>query len=464
MRFRFKILLCLIILLSLSLGVSGSWIIDLSFRDALDREQDSALNAYQMTASALELTGQTDPEPLGQVLGRIQELAGWDCVQLTRDGEVIYRLGRVFASSEDVNNAMPGMCCARLFSLEGGGTYIQLSGVIDLRSETMELTLVRDVTTIYEVRDNLLRIYHTVFLFTVLLGGAVGWLLALVLTGPLRQISIAARRMAKGDLSVRLKTRSNDEMGHLSRNFNHMAAQLEENVHSLEETMAAQERFMGSFAHELKTPMTSIIGYADLLRTQSLPQDEAREAANYIFSESKRLERLSIKLLELLVAKNKTPLLQEVSVDRQIYALAKHLRPIYREKGIVLECRCQPVKCPMDAELFQSVLMNLLENSRKAIEQGGLILIMADTTETDCRIQICDNGRGMPPEAIRHITEAFYRVDKSRSRARGNAGLGLTLCDEIIRLHDGSMTFDSTPGKGTCVTITLPLTAKGGTT
>ena len=220
---------------------------------------------------------------------------------------------------------------------------------------------------------------------------------------------------------------------------------------------------MGSFAHEMKPPMTSIIGYADLLRTQVLSQEESREAANYIYAEGRRLESLSIKLLELLVAKNKHLELLEVSIDQQIYALVKHLRPIYAKSNIQIKCRCKPIKCAIDSALIQSVLINLLENSRKAMESGGHILILTDGNSTHCRIQICDNGRGMPREALQHLTEAFYRVDKSRSRAQGNAGLGLTLCDEIIRLHGGILSFDSKPGRGTCVTITLPQHPEGGT-
>ncbi len=462
MGFRFKILLCLMALLSLSLGISGSWIISDSFRDALEQEQRSARSAFQMTVSALVLTGEIDPESLGQALGKIQKLAGWDCAQLSRESETIYRLGSHFDPAQIEQATIPDECFAGLFFPEDK-VCNQLTGVISLRGEAYTLTLVRDITAIYENRDSLLKNYHTVFLVTVLVVGAVGWLLVSVLTGPLRRVSIAARRMAKGDLSVRLKTRSKDEIGLLSRNFNHMASQLEENIHSLEDTMAAQERFMGSFAHELKTPMTSIIGYADLLRTQVLSQEESREAANYIYAEGRRLESLSIKLLELLVAKNKHLELLEVSIDQQIYALVKHLRPIYAKSNIQIKCRCKPIKCAIDSALIQSVLINLLENSRKAMESGGHILILTDGDSTHCRIQICDNGRGMPREALQHLTEAFYRVDKSRSRAQGNAGLGLTLCDEIIRLHGGILSFDSKPGRGTCVTITLPQHPEGGT-
>ena len=96
--------------------------------------------------------------------------------------------------------------------------------------------------------------------------------------------------------------------------------------------------------------------------------------------------------------------------------------------------------------------------ARKAMEQGGQILIQSDFSEAGLRIRVADNGRGMPEEALNRLTEAFYRVDKSRSRAQGGAGLGLALCRRIVELHNGELRFTSREGVGTCVTVLL----KGG--
>ena len=304
----------------------------------------------------------------------------------------------------------------------------------------------------------MLSAFRGVFLITLAVGGIISFGLATALTSPLRKVSRATRKMADGDLNVRLKLKSKDEVGQLSRDFDHMAGALQTNITAMEETMAAQERFMGSFAHELKTPMTSIIGYADLLRTQSLDGRDAQEAANYIFSEGKRLESLSLKLLQLHLAKHETPELERVQMDRFVTNLVRQLRPVYEQSGIRLECQTKPGNWDLDPELMESVLMNLMDNARKAMEQGGIIALLVDFPENTCRIRVVDNGRGMPPEVLNHLTEAFYRVDKSRSRAQGGAGLGLSLCSEIVRYHNGELKFESKPGKGTCVSVIL----KGG--
>lgn len=215
---------------------------------------------------------------------------------------------------------------------------------------------------------------------------------------------------------------------------------------------------MGSFAHELKTPMTSIIGYADLLRTQALDPADAQEAANYIFSEGKRLESLSLKLLQLHLSRHEPPEREKVDMARFLTRLTHQLRPVYEKEGIRLDCRTQPGTWPVDPELMESVVTNLMDNARKAMDRGGVIGLLLDYPDNTCRIRIVDNGRGMPPEVLKHLTEAFYRVDKSRSRAQGGAGLGLSLCNEIVQCHNGVLKFDSVPGKGTCVSVIL----KGG--
>ena len=104
---------------------------------------------------------------------------------------------------------------------------------------------------------------------------------------------------------------------------------------------------------------------------------------------------------------------------------------------------------------MKSLLYNLIDNASKAMDQGGIIGVKATAIPGGCQFYVADNGRGMEEKELARITEAFYRVDKSRSRAQGGAGLGLALCKQIVELHNGSIHFDSKPGAGTQVTVTL---------
>ncbi|MBR4867509.1 MAG: HAMP domain-containing histidine kinase [Clostridia bacterium] len=460
MKFRTKILLAMVWLLSVALGVGGAFMVEHSFSGAIAREKNACREHYRMIVSAMELriatgSGENSTETWQDTMERLETAVDTVAWRLTRDGEVVLQAGETFPES----TPEPGenqQILQVFHTHEGKKTaYISLSGGIQMGEERMVLTLVTDVSDVYRERESMLVSFQWVFTATLAAGAIFSFFLAAALTGPLRKMSSAARKMAEGDLGVRIRTRSKDEVGALARDFNHMADRLQSNIRAMEETVEAQERFMGSFAHELKTPMTSIIGYADLLRGQEMNARDAQEAANYIFTEGKRLESLSLKLLSLHLAKNETPDLEWVEVNRLVERTAKKMRPVLMQSGIRLECRTTPGKWRMDAALMESVLTNLLDNARKAMEKEGMVAMLLDYPDGDCRIRVIDNGRGMPPEVISHLTEAFYRVDKSRSRAQGGAGLGLSLCNEIVEYHGGELQFESIEGKGTCVSVIL---------
>ena len=133
----------------------------------------------------------------------------------------------------------------------------------------------------------------------------------------------------------------------------------------------------------------------------------------------------------------------------------RHLKNVFAEEGIEMELLAEEGCCMLEPDLFQTILINLLDNAKKAMEQGGKILVKLDMTEQGCVLYVKDEGRGIPKEAYKHLTEAFYRVDKARARKSGSAGLGLSLCEKIVELHHGCMLFESEEGLGTEVTVFL---------
>ena len=163
-------------------------------------------------------------------------------------------------------------------------------------------------------------------------------------------------------------------------------------------------------------------------------------------------------MLDIFVADHRELILKQVSPAGLIRDLTEHLRPIYEKKGIELSCECEEGTCMLDSDLIRMLLLNLLDNARKALDHGGHIGITSSMLEDGCRLIIADNGKGIPREALQHLTEVFYRVDKSRSRAQGSAGLGLSLCAKIVERHHGTIHFDSKLGTGTTITVEL----KGG--
>ena len=461
MSFRVKLMIAIVVLLSISVGLGGSLLISVSFSSTLENERQSALRSYMATQNALLLANsisqQTEYEDIVDTLSQLdgQGQALWAGARLSQDSDILYSSGVL--PSENSPQPENGYCSISMFS-DPSGYYILASGLIRVNSEFLRLDLVSDVTRAYDTRHTQLGIYHWLLAVVSALGAVGSWLTASLLTRPLRRLSKATREIAAGDLTARAKVTSGDEFEALAQDFNTMAQRLQENIGELQDSMHRQEEFMGSFAHELKTPMTSIIGYSDLLRSRNLDDSERQEAANYIFSESRRLESLSLKLLDLLVLRRKDMELLEASPEILVSGVVRTMRPILAKQDIVIRYRCESGTCLLEADLVKSLIINLVDNSRKGMDGPGIIYILSSMTEDGCVIQVVDNGRGIPQEELGRITEAFYRVDKSRSRAQGGAGLGLALCREIALLHNGDIHIKSVLGKGTSVSVEL----KGG--
>lgn len=446
--------LVMVWLLTLSYGVGGVLLIRQNFESSMEQTQSNIEESYEMILKTVELVNfvdiQQDFSSISNALERMNTSESVVGMSLKRDDVILYQSGEAVERTEENEAEFSSL----MFSRDVRHLY-QISGELKTNGKPLKLVVVYDISSVYTARDEQTRTYHQVLIVLLVFGGVTAWLSAFYMTTPLVKVSKTARALSSGNYEARVNPKTHDEIGQLGSDFDNMADKLSENINELKLAMEHQEMFMGSFAHELKTPMTSIIGYADLLRSDALSHEESQEAANYIFSEGKRLEALSFKLLDLLMMRNQNLNMVPTDMKHMIENLTFHLQPVYKKRNIALQCRCEPALCMVEPDLFSSVIANLVDNSRKAMDNGGNIMIMGDSVKGDYRIRVIDNGRGMPEEAIRHITEAFYRVDKSRSRAQGGAGLGLTLCKEIIQLHNGRITFASREGNGTCVTVMI---------
>ena len=187
----------------------------------------------------------------------------------------------------------------------------------------------------------------------------------------------------------------------------------------------------------------------------TLSKEYADYASNYIFSDARILERLSIKMLELIVAEKERPELVLTNPSEIIKNLTIHLEEEYNNRSIHFITELDDGRCMLEPDLFTSLIINLLENAKRAMPDGGTISISSEITKNGCIVSVSDTGQGIPAEALVHITEAFYRVDKARSRAHGGAGLGLTLCAKIAKLHNGSISIESQVDRGTKITVNL---------
>lgn len=211
-----------------------------------------------------------------------------------------------------------------------------------------------------------------------------------------------------------------------------------------------QSRFVADLTHELKTPLTSMIGYADLLRSAPLDESRRRAAADAIYHESTRLESLSQQLLALQGLQTDGVTLGSVPVAAVFADVARSL------PDAALDCDA-PAGATVRADrvLLADLLRNLVLNALHAEPKDGTVHLTCAEAGGQWRLTVRDNGCGIPAGALPHLTEPFYRVDKARARANGGSGVGLALCTEIAAAFGTKLEFESTPGEGTTVAICL---------
>ncbi len=446
MRFRTKIALSVTCLLAVLFGIGGSIWIAASFHTSFNRQKADASDAVNLTVDMVQTLG---------------EYSGWE----DEDGlqphlqQNVYQLWEqgIMSSFLSLSVSVGGVTLFHLGDTVDpnspqGQECLFLEQTLAVNDMDYRFSFVYDISSVYETRQIQFQVYVLVYLGLILVCAVLSYTIAWFLTRPLKRLAKASREIASGNLSCRSRVTSRDEIGRLSREFDAMADQVEQSVEQLKQSMEQQERFMGSFTHELKTPMTSIIGYADLLRSHDLTPEEQAEAAEYIFSEAKRLERMSMTLLDLFVTGKQSVPLRSCEPGVLVEDYVRRLAPVYAQQGIDLNCEVQPGSCLLEPDLFVTLTANLIDNARKALpSRGGRILVILEMTEDGCRLIVQDNGRGIPQDSLKHLTEAFYRVDKSRSRAQGGSGLGLALCENIVKLHGGELYFQSKQNQGTDV-------------
>lgn len=338
---------------------------------------------------------------------------------------------------------------------KNGSQYILLAGmdVPEMGDQSYKLILVRDISSLYEdIRR------QAFFYFAIYLGMALAAVfLVSVMTkkalAPLRELQQAAQDISGGMFCRRADVSARDETGEVAEAFNSMAERIERQVEELSSESERRRQMLGALTHEMKTPMTSIMGYADSLLHVNLTQEQKESALRHIHDECGRLGRVNSKLMSLIgMYDNDSISMEETSIEEIFESVAELEENNLKSRKMTLKHTCRMDKRFMDKDLMVSLLVNLVDNAAKASLEGAYIYM----TARENTIAVRDNGCGIPKEEIPRVTEAFYMVDKARSRKAGGNGLGLALCSRIAKLHGADLRIESEPGEGTEVSIVFP--------
>jgi signal transduction histidine kinase len=283
-----------------------------------------------------------------------------------------------------------------------------------------------------------------VVLVAVLVGVAASAILAMLfarrLARPLREMSRAARRIAQGDYRARVPRQGPEEGASLADSFNQMAM-------SLEEQQQVRRDFIATAAHELRTPLTNLKGYLEALRDGVVPADAATFES--LLEEADRLVRLSRSLDTLAEGDAATapPEALEVDVAAAIRSAVDLARPSFARADLVVNVDVAPaLPARANPDHLAQVLANLLQNALRYTPRGGRVTIHGERRPGDVLISISNTGDGIPPDDLPRVFERFYRVDKSRDRASGGAGIGLAIVQQLIEADGGEVGVESREG------------------
>ena len=287
----------------------------------------------------------------------------------------------------------------------------------------------------------------------LLVSAALGFPLAYTLVRPLRRIAEASKQLARGRYETRLPITSRDEIGRLAQDMNDLAQ-------ALERTEQSRRRWVADISHELRTPLSVLRGEVEALQDGLRPY--SAEALGSLHGEIMRLGRLVDELYQLSLSDvgaltyHKSRIDPLVLIEETIAALEKG----FREKGITVTLNARPsgtVYVHADGDRLSQLFRNLLANSLKYSEPGGRVEVAVDIENKSLVFDFQDTDPPVPDEALAQLFDRFYRVDQSRNRTTGGAGLGLAICRNIVEAHEGAISARRSPLGGLWIRVELPV-------
>ena len=315
-----------------------------------------------------------------------------------------------------------------------------------------------DITHIYEAyfaqRDRL-KVLTIVF---SLLSGIILLVTIRFLLRPVKKLQWGIHSISDGDYGRQLEVKGNNEITELTKDVNQMSEKIADDNRAKEEMIESRQVFIDNMAHEMKTPLTAILGFSDILTIkQNLTEEQIKEYSGYIYKEALRLKTMSGKLMELAQIEEKNVKGECVDIGNILDEVILSEQIVLEKSNIKINKKIVNKNVMVDKDLIKSVFYNILDNGAKSTTQNGEMDVSMSVENNKVVIKIQDYGIGIPKEDVKKVMEPFYMVDKSRTRKSGGAGLGLALCKKIIELSNGEIEISSDIGKGCLVTVTLPV-------
>lgn len=453
MKLWLKISLLAIIMVTLATGICSLVMLLRSGQSNLDLEIRNTLTDQKMRAASWSAAMENELNTQYSATAQ-RSLADYLIDKFTDENTILISGDDFISNATSMNpkDYLPVETDGQQYIIQDidGSTMMIAGSRLKINNTLYELYVIKDISAVYAGIQELTYQFALINLAVIVFAGAVIVVLVRLVLRPIAALKKGASSIAAGIYDQRIDIAENDEVGELATHFNSMAGAVENHVQQLRDESERRTLFMSALTHELKTPMTSISGNAQTLLRTKMDDDEREDALIRIDAECTRIERLSQKLMQLIVLhQNEKIRLEPTSVAEFLESVRQSSAQQLKQRGLKLEISNSMDTLVMDSDLLSSLMLNLIDNAGKASQPGDTIELFAKGNT----FTVKDQGKGIPKNEIDKITQPFYMVDKSRSKKAGGIGLGLALCAEIARLHGAKLLFESTLGQGTTVKV-----------
>lgn len=475
MRFWQKIFLISLAVLTVAVNTIAYLLIGNNHQLNKEKEIKSSVDEYSIVVSSFQTNvlyeryrsseAELDDTQITQIAREFSYLFTLDnlYIQLNKGEERVFsNFTRDLPDNlyENVNQLSEGDARVLIRRDDDSRVYLYITSPVTIQSSNYFFTTIKDITNIYDVKNDQLRFFSVLGPIVSVVVAFIMLILSKLLTSRINRLRKSTMKVANGEYNA-IEIKSKDEIGELTADFNTMTEAVKQKVEKLEDIASERKVFIDNMTHEMKTPLTSIIGFSDLLRSARLDDETVHDYAESIYKEGKYLKSISSKLMELILLRQK-PEMTEIDVPRLVEEIDESVRPIASSRQVAFSAASVEAKLVCDRELIKSLLYNLIDNAVKASQPGTCVTLNAYFTQDGVmEFSVADQGSGIPKEELDKIFEPFYRVDKARSRKYGGAGLGLALCMEIAHAHAATLEIESEVGRGTVIRLRFDGKGKG---
>lgn len=454
MKLSFKIFLGICIPAIIAIVIISSILITRSFSRNIDSETERCIEEFKLIEMNIENAFNSSTSEAKNIIKAYSDYYNNKGIKFAyyEDGKEVYKSEEFISiSNNEILDVTRKNLLASIENMQGE-YYVLVSTKL---SNEQVLIYIRNINSIYEIKDDLIILSTMLIIIILAIVSGIAYIISKTLTKPLNKMQKEMLKLSNGEYDINLKE-GRDELGILAKNFNQMSKELEHRNNELVEMVNSKQVFIDNLSHEINTPLTSILGYAQLLEKANCTEEQTLKFLTNIQADTKRIKDIHNKLLLLSYKKNsdfeeKTLDMEDIFTkvkasiyfkleERKINLIIKNLiKEIYGDETLIIMC-----------------VSNLISNAINASKEGSNIIVNAYEDENKKYIQVIDEGQGISKENIEKIVEPFYRVDKARSRKNGGAGLGLTICKNIMELHKGCLKIESEIGKGSIFILEFP--------